>query len=512
MSAQRGRTPGTNGAGCGPGAAARLSRRSFVAGVLAGLAAPGLARALETSLRPVARPEGGPASLSARFAEIVRARSASGALSFSIVDMESGRELASASSRAPLPPASAAKAITAAYALEALGPESRFETRLVADGPASDGVIDGDLILAGGGDPTLDTDSLAEMLDGLALAGVREVRGRLRPWGGALPYTHEISRDQPDHVSYNTSTSGLSLNHNRVYFEWARSGGGYRVSMDARTLRHRPEVRSARMTVAAPFGSVFAYEDGGDHDAWRVSRDALGDGGARWLPVRKPAIYAAEVLSVLAAKRGLALRTGPPLGAAPAGRTLVSRQSDDLRAILRAMLEYSNNLTAELVGMSATARRGGRPESLADSARAMSGWGRSRLGMAACDFVDHSGLSDASQVTALSMARGLAAPGLAAQLRPILQEIPLDRSRIAGRPRGIEVAAKTGTLHYASTLAGYMTTASGRQLSFAILAADLERRAGIDKSAEGAPRGATRWKNRAKYTRTRLLERAAEIF
>ena len=512
MSAQRGRAPHAGAAGHGPGASARLSRRSFVAGALAGLAAPGLAQAPKTSLRPVARPEGGPTDLSAHFAEIVRASNASGALSFSIVDMESGRELASADSRAPLPPASAAKAITAAYALEALGPESRFETRLVADGPLGDGVLDGDLILAGGGDPTLDTDSLAEMLDDLEDAGVREVRGRLRPWGGALPYTHEISRDQPDHVSYNTSTSGLSLNHNRVYFEWTRSGGGYRVNMDARTLRHRPNVRSARMTVAAPFGSVFAYEDGGDHDAWRVSRDALGKGGARWLPVRKPAIYAAEVLSVLAAKRGLALRTGPPLGAAPAGRTLVLRQSKDLRRILRAMLEYSNNLTAELVGMSATARIRGRPESLAASGLAMSHWGRSRLDMAECDFVDHSGLSDASRVTALSMASGLAAPGLAAQLRPVLQDIPIDRKRIAGRPRGIEIVAKTGTLHYASTLAGYMTTASGRALSFAILAADLERRAGIDKSKEGTPRGATRWKNRAKYTRTRLLERAAEIF
>ncbi|MCP6237338.1 D-alanyl-D-alanine carboxypeptidase, partial [Klebsiella pneumoniae] len=62
-----------------------------------------------------------------------------------------------------LPPASVAKALTALYALETLGEDHRFETRLLATAPVVAGRIDGDLILAGGGDPELSTDRLAEL-------------------------------------------------------------------------------------------------------------------------------------------------------------------------------------------------------------------------------------------------------------------------------------------------------------------------------------------------------------
>ena len=57
------------------------------------------------------------------------------------------------------------------------------------------GVVQGDLVLAGGGDPTLDTDTLADMARRLKAAGVREVRGQFKVWGGALPQLHQIDGD-----------------------------------------------------------------------------------------------------------------------------------------------------------------------------------------------------------------------------------------------------------------------------------------------------------------------------
>ena len=137
-------------------------------------------------------------------------------------------------------PASTMKALTTCYAFANLGTDFRFVTRLVATGPIAGGVLNGDLILMGGGDPTLSTDTLALLAGKLAGLGVKRITGRFRIWGGALPFREEIADDQPVYVGYNPAVSGLNLNFNRVYFEWKRAQGGYQLGMDARGAKERP--------------------------------------------------------------------------------------------------------------------------------------------------------------------------------------------------------------------------------------------------------------------------------
>ncbi len=492
-----------------------LTRRALLTGAATLVASAALAGAPERSRRPVARP-GGAAPLAARrppparpgLSATIAAADLPGQVGVALADTGTGTPLDSHAADVPLPPASVTKALTALYALDSLGPGHRFETRLIATGPVIDGVLRGDLILAGGGDPTLVTDHLAGMAAALAETGLRGVSGRFGVWGGALPHLEEIDPPQLDHLGYNPAVGGLNLNFNRVHFEWAREGGAWAVRMDARSDLYRPEVTMARMRVADRSVPVFTYEDGGDTDDWTVASGALGSGGARWLPVRKPALYAGDVFRTLARSEGIVLpapvRLAPPDGG---GMALVTHRSEPLRQVLRDMLRYSTNLTAEAVGLTASYARRPSLTGHAGSARLMTGWLNSTFGTG-FRLADHSGLSDASRVTAGDLVRLLAAPGVRRKLRPILKDIPFRDDE--GRPLAdapAEVAAKTGTLNFVTTLAGYLRTSSGRVLAFAILAADLDRRAAAKAVDEEVPAGAPAYNARARDLQQQVLGR-----
>ncbi|WP_318010133.1 D-alanyl-D-alanine carboxypeptidase/D-alanyl-D-alanine endopeptidase [Roseovarius carneus] len=481
---------------------------SAAAGAL--LAGPAVAGAPSVSLRPQARPAGG-LSRAARAPDaqaLIDAAQLGGAVGYAVVDVRTGNVLESHNPAQGFAPASVTKAITALYGIRSLGAGYRFRTRLIATRAVENGVIKGDLILAGGGDPTLDTDALAGMAADLKAAGIRAVDGAFRVFGDALPYTRVIDADQPDHVGYNPTISGLNLNFNRVHFAWQRGSGGYTVTMDARSGKYRPEVRVARMRVANRQSPLYTYTDGGDHDAWTVAQGALGNSGTRWLPVRRPAEYAGEVFAGFARSQGIDLKMGSPLSRLPRGTALVTHQSAALSIIVRDMLKYSNNLTAELVGMTATAARKGSVASLAASGREMSTWAQANLGLRGARLVDHSGLGPASSVTPQALAQAMAAVYAENVLGPLMKPFTMrHKDGQVNNAHPVTVQAKTGTLFFVSTLSGYATGPDGRPLAFAILSANNDLRRGLNKNTQGRPAGASAWNKRAKALQQALIER-----
>jgi serine-type D-Ala-D-Ala carboxypeptidase/endopeptidase (penicillin-binding protein 4) len=108
-----------------------------------------------------------------------------------VVD-EYGREVVALDPDEALLPASTIKIVTAAAALTTFGPTKTFATRVDTTGPIVEGVLDGDLILRGGGDPVLATEEygrwvdadrprtpLEELADDIVEAGITEVDGDL---------------------------------------------------------------------------------------------------------------------------------------------------------------------------------------------------------------------------------------------------------------------------------------------------------------------------------------------
>ncbi|MEL7211734.1 MAG: D-alanyl-D-alanine carboxypeptidase/D-alanyl-D-alanine-endopeptidase [Pseudomonadota bacterium] len=490
----------------------RFDRRGFVAALLSGVAAPAFAGAPARSDRPSPR-AGATVARKPKSTERILAESGlSGAVGFVVADAKTGLVLESVGASASLPPASVAKAMTGAYALEVLGAEYTFKTRIIARGPVSGGILNGDLIFACGGDPILNTDHLGEMAAQLKARGIREVRGKFLVYGGALPRVDKIDKSQQDYFGYNPTISGAVLNFNRVHFQWKRAGGAWNLTMDARAKRYQPQVAMAQISIAERSTPIFDYRDGGRVDRWRVASRALGNGGSRWLPVRKPELYIGDVFRTLARSHGVVLPAAQAGTRTPSGTVLVQRESPPLRIIVRDMLKYSTNITAEVVGMTATLKRRGQVSGLRASASEMNKWARARFGVRS-ELVDHSGLGDASRITAADMVKTLVALGPQGRLAGLLKDIPIrnaDYKVIKGDPN--KVRAKTGTLNFVSSLAGYQRAPDGTDLAFAIFCADVPLRKKTANPNGDRPRGARTYNGRAKRLQQRLLRRWGQLY
>lgn len=487
----------------------RFSRRAFLGGLGASLIpTASLAEAPLVSLRPQLR------GVQATGAErLVQAAKLRGEVVFAVADVKTGAVLEALGGEQGLPPASVAKALTALYALDVLGPDFRFETKLMADGVIENGILNGDLILVGGGDPLVDTDVLAAMAADLRKAGITEVRGAFKVYDGALPYVFSIDPGQPDHLGYSPAISGMALNFNRVHFEWNRDGSDYDVTMDARSRNYTPSVDMASMKVEARNLPIYTYQPSARQDRWSVAKGALGKGGARWLPVRKPALYAGDVFRTLARANGVVLGQVQITRQTPQGTVLVVHQSDPLRDILRGMLKYSTNVTAEMVGMAATKARGVAPRDLAESAAEMNRWAQGTYGVTGIALVDHSGLGDASRMAPEALVTVLAAGRNSEELRPLLKPFTLtDRNGNPVKNHPIKVDAKTGTLNFVSGLGGFLTTAGGAELAFAIFTADVAHRATIPRAFRERPDGARSWNRRSRKLQRALIERWGALY
>ncbi|MBB5723166.1 D-alanyl-D-alanine carboxypeptidase/D-alanyl-D-alanine-endopeptidase (penicillin-binding protein 4) [Loktanella ponticola] len=492
-----------------------FTRRALLTSALSSVATVAFAEAPLTSLRPTARPDLDPKTsplAQVSTADIIAEANLNGVVGFVVADAKTGQMLESTDADIALPPASVTKAVTALFALDTLGGDFKFRTRLLATGPVVDGVLQGDLILAGGGDPNLVTDELSSLVKKFVDTGVTKITGSFQVWGEALPYREEIDPPQMDHLGYNPSVSGLNLNFNRVHFEWRRANGRYTVAMDARSATQRPTVYTSKMRIVDRNLPIFTYAKAGAIDEWTVARGALGEAGSRWLPVRNPAMYAGDVFQTMARALGVPLPNPEKIMDLSEGVEIAVQESDDLTRMMRSMLRYSTNLTAEGAGLTATKKIVGQAYDIPESAACMAQWVAQRADVRA-EIADHSGLSDETRISAQDMVGLLRDPNAIATLRPILKNIPIvdeDRDEIAGFPAA--VVAKTGTLNFVSSLAGYVRTRDGNDLVFTIFAADLEARARGKAAGDEQPAGSISWNSRAKRLQQRLLQRWALVY
>jgi len=458
------------------------------------------------------------------------------------MDAASGALLTARNADGAFAPASAVKALTAIMALDVMGPDHRAVTPLYRTGAIEDGVLNGDLILVGGGDPELYTEDFIPMIRALKAGGVKRVNGRFLFDDSLFPEARQISAAHGDDVGYNGGVGALSLNFNRLRLSWTRSGRGLRVRIYSKTDRMAVPVDMVAAGVA-PAGTRARHgvvrNGDGPQPRWLVV-PTVKRSGAMWVPVKRAGLIAAHVFQKVAAKHGVAL-PDPQRGARPADATVVSaHRSDPSIEAVRHFLKYSNNVATEIVGLATTRRLSGKPLPLEQSGAAMAEWYRQRLpsvDWAGLRIANHSGLSRETRLSPLQIAailrwareREYAGRRLWDLMQPYWVGAGNARSTKPRRRNGdragsragsdavvrsgpvraaMHVRGKTGTLNHARSLAGYMVTRSKREIVFAVLIDDDRARNAAVKAGRRYKRlSRARWAWRSRVVLNRIVRK-----
>ena len=416
-----------------------------------------------------------------------------------VVSLTTGDTLFSWRADRLLVPASNAKLFTTAAALHYLGTEFRFVTVLFADGRVNDGVLFGDLVLYGTGDPTfgLDTASLAPFADSVVRAGIRRVRGDVV--GDASFLGAELTGPgwSPDNFARAFAAPPSALNAAQNVIEITVTPGDA-VGAPAQVTVVPPNDYYRVVSVAVTGGprsrTRMTMSRGPAHGVVELS-GVIAPSRGPWrtsLVVQEPALFAAGLLRRLLEARGVVVegRLRSETGEAPErarqmlavvrgrgdpfGNAIAVRRSPPLDALVSYINHRSHNLSAELA-FRAIGRSVGGAGTFAAGAQAVARFLREQVGLPASSFrvTDGSGLSLLDEATPRSLVQVLAWTRRAPEGRAFYQSLPVVgegiQSRMLGTAAVGRLRAKTGTLSNVSALSGYVSAAGGEELAFSLI-------------------------------------------
>jgi D-alanyl-D-alanine carboxypeptidase/D-alanyl-D-alanine-endopeptidase (penicillin-binding protein 4) len=404
--------------------------------------------------------------------------------------------LYSVNPRKLLMPASGLKVVTLAAAAERLGWTYTFETSLATVGTIRDGVLEGDVVVVGHGDPSLtDRDGSAAALfeswaDQLKSVGVRTISGRVIGNDNAFDDERFGNGWAWDDLAlgYATGIGALQLNENtaQITIEPGERPGLPAVVAISPTTNAGLGVRSTVMTGPRNTPPSIMNRRLNGSAVLEIS-GTIPSGSppiVRTVSVMNPTVYFVSAFRDTLLARGIDV-VGPAVdiddvenAASVATATpMLVHQSAPLATLAQPMMKFSLNLYAETVFR--TLGVGMQNGGTVDAGRAavlavLNQWGISTAGAL---IADGSGLSRYNLVTAEMLVSVLTHVYDDDRHRAVFEEtLPIAGKDGTLARRMVHTAAegnaraKTGTLANARTLAGFVKTRDGEPLVFAILA------------------------------------------
>jgi D-alanyl-D-alanine carboxypeptidase/D-alanyl-D-alanine-endopeptidase (penicillin-binding protein 4) len=398
------------------------------------------------------------------------------AVAIRVERVEGGRATVSHRDQVPMSPASVLKLVTSYAALDLLGPAYTFKTDVLVRGKLSAGVLEGDLVLRGGGDPKLTYERLWQLVQNLRARGIREIGGDVildRSFFAPAPFD-PAGFDQDPRRAYNVGADALLVNFGSVQFHFLPDGDAVRVV--AEPDLPNIEIQSSIATTPEPCRSwrreltpeVTAH--GLIATVVFTGRMPAACGEKTWpLTVLEGARFTESMFRWLWSSIGGVLRGTVREGTAPADARLFLRQeSETLAELVHAMNKFSNNVMARHLFLALSARDGHAGE-LAASDRIAREWLAARGIDARGAVLDNgSGLSREARLTAAQLAALLRSAWASPLMPEIVSSLPIygvDGTLKERRDRGALGAAhlKGGTLNGVQSMAGYVDDTAGRR-------------------------------------------------
>lgn len=388
-------------------------------------------------------------------------------------------------------PASVAKLATAGLALDALGPQRRLTTRVLASGaPDANGLLRGHLVLQGGGDPSLMPAQLDAMAKALRGRGLKRIAGDLiadasvlAPEAAGAPGWAHDDLDE----GYGAPPCGLSVNRNLATYRLSPgpAGGPLRPALNPTSSYFG--LGSGRGNTLAPgaAGSASAALVPALNGSWQELLQVRGALASDAQPtedeaaVHHPDRLAATLLMEALSRQGIAIDGQARLGRTPAEAStlLVEQPSAPVADLVRTMLKESDNLYAETLLLQSGAASLGLPGTWAKGTQSLQGY-LERQGWANGGYrlVDGSGLSRYDLVTPHQLGKLLAGVAADPKAYPaFLVGLPVSgvdgtMARRLGQAttRG-RVRAKTGSMSGVSSLAGYVESGAGSPYTVVVM-------------------------------------------
>lgn len=381
------------------------------------------------------------------------------------------RPLISLNAARPMNPASTMKLLTTYAGLEILGPAYRWKTEAYLDGKLENGILYGNVIFKGYGDPKLTLEEFWLWLRELRQRGLREICGNIvldNSFFADDNYDPAAFDNKPNRA-YNVGPKALLLNFNALHLRLLPSGTQITALLE-------PELRGYtlinRITASAnlPCNGEDAYQSrlDGRKIILEGSIPALCGEQQDYFSLLPPDEYFFAVFAALWQELGGQIQGSVRMGIVPNTLTAFSTHlSPPLSEIIRDINKFSNNTMARQLFLTLGTSNGGTA-SIANSIKVIEQW-LGKPPFPELVLENGAGLSRTERISAQHLAYILNRAALSpysAELEASLPILGMDGT-VKKRFKGDEIAGhahlKTGSLEGVKSLAGYVHASSGRQ-------------------------------------------------
>ncbi|MFY3793073.1 D-alanyl-D-alanine carboxypeptidase/D-alanyl-D-alanine endopeptidase [Ureibacillus sp. MALMAid1270] len=413
-------------------------------------------------------------------------------ISVSVRSLDNGKLIYQNNGDVGIKPASTLKLLTASAALDVLGENYRFTTELYIDGQVKDNVLNGNLYVKGGGDPTLQEENFKTFSNVLKRAGITSISGHL--YGDDSMFigpqlTPGIAKHDESYY-YAARTSALTMSPDDDY-----DSGTILIEVNANTIGKSPTIdvkpnlsgmiiTNKAITVDAnDKNTIEIYREYNTNKIFITGNIPFGDSTKEWISVLDPTINTLHALKQILKESGISFSANSMIDrkVVPTNAELIyTKKSIPLKSIMTPFLKLSNNGIADILVKTMGKEQFG-VGSLQHGLQVLNDYGRSiGLEMNQWSFEDGSGMSHSNRITANQLSNLLFLVKNKPYYPTLYNSLPIGgiQDRLVGgslkdrykNPNLINrVVAKTGYISGVYTLAGYFKAKSGKQYIFSIL-------------------------------------------